>query len=74
MDQICPKCATGVCPWRDGIMCRNYVCERDDVENGKADLFKGLPSGFVEIFRGFDMKRGIVTEGFDMMDENGSQN
>ena len=45
MEQICPKCATGTCPWRDGIMCRNYVCARDDV--------KDLPPGFAEIFRGF---------------------
>ena len=41
MDQICPKCATGICPWRDGIMCRNYVCERDDANKGMEDLLKG---------------------------------
>jgi hypothetical protein len=52
MDQICPKCATGICPWRDGIMCRNYVCERDDANKGMEDLLKGLPPGFDEIFRG----------------------
>ena len=62
MDQICPKCATGVCPWRDGIMCRNYVCERDDVEKGNADLLKGLPPGFAEILRGFGARRDIVAE------------
>ncbi len=62
MDQICPKCATGICPWRDGIMCRNYVCERDDMEKGNADLFKDLPPGFAEILRGFGARRDIVAE------------
>ena len=53
MDQICPKCATGSCPWRDGIMCRNYVCARDDVGKSGEDLLKDLPPGFAEIFREF---------------------
>ena len=57
MEQICHKCATGTCPWRDGIMCRNYVCARDDVGKREADLFKSLPSGFAEIFQGFDKRR-----------------
>ena len=30
-DQLCPKCATGVCAYRDGIMCRGVVCQRDDI-------------------------------------------
>ena len=53
MEQICPKCATGTSPWRDGIMCRNYVCARDDAGNRGADILKDLPPGFAEIFRGF---------------------
>jgi len=53
MDQLCPKCATGTCPWRDGIMCRNYVCARDDAGT-REDILKGLPPGFAEIFKGFD--------------------
>ena len=53
MEQFCPKCATGTCPWRDGIMCRNYVCARDDVGKSGEDLLKDLPPGFAEIFRGF---------------------
>ena len=43
-------------------MCRNYVCERDDVEKGNADLLKGLPPGFAEILRGFGARRDIVAE------------
>ena len=54
MEQLCPKCATGTCPWRDGIMCRNYVCARDDVDRRGEDLIKDLPPGFAEIFRRFD--------------------
>ena len=54
MEQICPKCATGTCPWRDGIMCRYYVCARDDADRRGDDLLKDLPPGFAEIFRGFD--------------------
>ena len=53
MEQLCPKCATGTCPWRDGIMCRNYVCVRDDVGKSGEDLLKDLPPGFAEIFREF---------------------
>ena len=44
MEQLCPKCATGTCPWRDGIMCRNYVCARDDVGKSGEDLLKDLPN------------------------------
>ena len=28
--QLCPKCATGDCKYRDGIMCRATPCVRDD--------------------------------------------
>ena len=52
MEQLCPKCATGTCPWRDGVMCRNYVCARDNA-GGREDILKGLPPGFAEIFDGF---------------------
>ena len=34
-NQLCPKCATGVCAYRDGIMCRGVVCQRDDVSKTK---------------------------------------
>jgi len=57
MEQLCPKCATGECPWRNGIMCRNYVCARDDA-GSREDILKGLPPGFAEIFRGFDGRQG----------------
>lgn len=35
IDQLCPKCATGVCTYRDGIMCRGVVCQRDDATKTK---------------------------------------
>lgn len=28
--QLCIKCATGECQYRDGIMCRAIPCARDD--------------------------------------------
>lgn len=56
MDQICPKCATGICPWRDGIMCRNYVCERDDANKGMEDLLKGLPLASTRYFEDYHEK------------------
>jgi len=56
MDQLCPKCATGTCPWRDGIMCRNYVCARDDA-GVREDILKGLPPGFAEIFKGLGVAK-----------------
>ena len=30
MEKLCPKCATGTCVYRNGIMCRAYVCMRDE--------------------------------------------
>ena len=52
MEQICPKCATGSCPFRDGIYCRSTICARDDHPNNDSnfsaikDLFGDAGMGF----------------------------
>lgn len=50
-DQLCPKCATGTCVYRDGIMCRGVVCQRDD-ESARAKAFGGLDDPFIKDFFG----------------------
>lgn len=31
---ICPKCATGTCEYRDGIKCRAWICAKGRVPGG----------------------------------------
>ena len=50
--QLCPKCATGTCPFRNGIYCRSTICARDDHHNNDSnfsaikDLFGDAGMGF----------------------------
>ena len=38
MERPCSKCATGICIYRTGIMCRAYVCMRDE-NNSSSEFF-----------------------------------
>lgn len=35
-NQICPVCGTGSCKFRDGIMCRSWVCS-EGIYKGTSD-------------------------------------
>lgn len=54
MDQLCPKCATGTCPYRDGIFCRAKVCalEHPEIMPGLEGLLKAMGQDLFDFLKG----------------------
>ena len=58
MEQLCPKCATGTCPYRDGIMCRAKVCALDhpEIMPGIDGLLQGMGMDSFGFYKGGETK------------------